>query len=185
METCQCQDRVTTVTRRPRTTDERAHLPPRRPEPHASVRRGRPDGREGRGRLLAARGRSARRRLPRGAPAHHFGDATGLLTAVSIDAFNHLHQRHPGRVRRATTTPLERLAKVGRAYVELAVSHPGHCAVMLRTDLVDSDVPEWSRASELAYGVLESTLDRRWPRRSTPISTSRSPPRRAGRRCRA
>ena len=91
------------------------------------------------------------------APAHHFGDATGLLTAVSVDAFNHLHQATQAAYD-AHDDPLERLAKVGRAYVELAVSHPGHCAVMLRTDLVDSSDDDWSRASELAYGVLEATL---------------------------
>lgn len=91
------------------------------------------------------------------APAHHFGDATGLLTAVSIDAFNHLHRATKAALD-AHDDPLERLAKVGRAYVELAVSHPGHCAVVFRTDLVDNDDPEWSRASELAYGVLEDAL---------------------------
>ena len=91
------------------------------------------------------------------APAHHFGDATGLLTAVSIDAFNHLHQATQAALD-THDDPLERLAKVGRAYVELAVSHPGHCAVVFRTDLVDNDDAEWRQASELAYGVLEAAL---------------------------
>lgn len=91
------------------------------------------------------------------APAHHFGDTTGLLTAVAMDAFTHLHRATQAAFD-AHADPLERLAAVGRAYVELAVSHPGHCAVMLRTDLVDSSNDGWAHASELAYGVLESSL---------------------------
>ena len=91
------------------------------------------------------------------APAHHFGDATGLLTAVATDAFAHLHQATQAAFD-AHDDPIERLAKVGRAYVELAISHPGHCAVMLRTDLVDSSHDGWAHASELAYGVLEAAL---------------------------
>lgn len=91
------------------------------------------------------------------APAHHFGDTTGLLTAVGIDAFNHLHRAMKAAYD-AHDDPLDRMAEVGRAYVELAVSHPGHCAVIFRTDLVDVDDPEWSDASELAYGVLQAAL---------------------------
>lgn len=91
------------------------------------------------------------------APAHHFGDATGLRTAVAIDAFEHLTLATQAAFD-AHDDPAERLAAVGRAYVEVAVSHPGHCAVAFRTDLVDTDNDEWIAAGERAFGVLEASL---------------------------
>ena len=91
------------------------------------------------------------------APAHHFGDAKGLLTAVAVDAFTHLHATTAAAYARHDDA-IDRLCAVGRAYVELAVSHPGHCAVVFRHDLVDADSTDYQEAGDKAFGVLIESL---------------------------
>jgi AcrR family transcriptional regulator len=91
------------------------------------------------------------------APAHHFGDVRGLLTALATEGFD--------RLREATTAavedkdePAERLTAMGEAYVALASNHPAHCQVMFRTDVVDSDDEALREAGMRAYGVLHDTV---------------------------
>lgn len=69
------------------------------------------------------------------APAHHFGDTRGLLTAVSSDGFRHLIAAFEDVD--PDLPPFERLIESNRAYVRVAQQRPGHIAVMFRDDLVD------------------------------------------------
>ena len=115
--------------------------------------------------LLAERGaagfslREVARRagVSHAAPAHHFGDARGLLTSIAIEAFRHLHAQLTEAID-GVDDPRTRLARTGRAYVELGVRHPGHCAVMFRHDLVDSDDVDYEEWSMKAYGVLVDSV---------------------------
>lgn len=91
------------------------------------------------------------------APAHHYGDATGLLTAVAVDAFVHIH----GAIVRATegiTDPVDRLVAGARAYVDVSLSNPGHCAVAFRHDLVNAEDESYRETSEIAYDDLRSVI---------------------------
>lgn len=91
------------------------------------------------------------------APAHHFGDLRGLLTSLAREGFDAL---------RATAQdaavghddPVDRLAAIGVAYVELGKSHPAHCEVMFRADVVDQEDPDLQAAGGAAYTVLEDTV---------------------------
>ena len=47
---------------------------------------------------------------------------------------------------------------IGEAYVELAKSHPAHCELMFRVDVVDPTDPDLVAAGRAAYGVLEDTV---------------------------
>lgn len=69
------------------------------------------------------------------APAHHFGDSKGLLTAVASEGFRHLIAAFEAVD--SSLPPFERLIQCNRAYVRVAQERPGHIAVMFRTDLVD------------------------------------------------
>lgn len=93
------------------------------------------------------------------APAHHFGDVRGLLTSVAAEGFETL-----GAVTAAAAAehddPVEQLMAIGEAYVALARSHPAHCAVMFRDDLVDPDDEPLRMCGLDAYGVLERTVQR-------------------------
>jgi AcrR family transcriptional regulator len=84
------------------------------------------------------------------APGHHFGDKTGLLTAIAVEGFELL-----GAALRAGH---ERghFIDVGLAYVQFAVDHPAHFEVMWRPDLYRADDPDLvvaeAQTSALLYG---------------------------------
>jgi hypothetical protein len=47
---------------------------------------------------------------------------------------------------------------MGVAYVGLARTHPGHCEVMFRADVIRHDDPAMNEAGLRAYGALESAV---------------------------
>jgi len=92
------------------------------------------------------------------APAHHFGDKAGLLTAVAIDGFHLLAD--------ALTVACERTGsflEVGVAYVRFAIDHRAHFEVMYRLDLYHADDPDVlaarARTAESLYGGVGSVPD--------------------------
>lgn len=91
------------------------------------------------------------------APAHHFGDVRGLITSLATEGFVTLYAATSGAAA-LHDDPVERLMAIGRAYVELAKSHPAHCDVMFRVDVVDPDDADLIAAGLRAYAVLEDTV---------------------------
>lgn len=91
------------------------------------------------------------------APAHHYGDTTGLLTAVAVEAFQHLSENLEARAG-GIGDPAERLVQVGIAYVVTGRDHPAHCAVVFRGDLVDTSDPAYAEWGDRTYRFLESTV---------------------------
>jgi AcrR family transcriptional regulator len=83
------------------------------------------------------------------APAHHFGDKAGLLTAVATDGFRQLAATL-GQTYQATGSFLE----LGVAYVDFAVTHRAHFEVMFRPELYRTDDPELVQAREQARALL-------------------------------
>jgi AcrR family transcriptional regulator len=83
------------------------------------------------------------------APAHHFGDKAGLLTAVAADGFRRLAATL-GEAYQATGSFLE----VGVAYVGFAVNHRAHFEVMFRPELYRTNDPELVRARDAARAQL-------------------------------
>ncbi len=91
------------------------------------------------------------------APAHHFGDVTGLLTSVAIEAFEHLDaEMAPAD---DIADPVDRLVEVGRAYVRIAQRHPGHCAVVFRNDIIDVTDERYQEGGHCAYGHVKSAVE--------------------------
>lgn len=88
------------------------------------------------------------------APTHHFGDRTGLLTAIAIEGYDGL-----AAATRAAWEATHSYLEVGVAYVRYATTHPGEFAVMFRPDLVRSDDPELARASAASAAMLYGPLD--------------------------
>jgi AcrR family transcriptional regulator len=83
------------------------------------------------------------------APAHHFGDKAGLLTAVATDGFERLAATLR-EAYQATGSFLE----VGVAYVRFAVTHRAQFEVMFRPELYRTDDPELVRARGAARALL-------------------------------
>ena len=83
------------------------------------------------------------------APAHHFGDKAGLLTAVATDGFRRL-----AATLRETYQATGSFLEVGVAYVRFAVTHRAHFEVMFRPELYHTDDPELVRARDAARALL-------------------------------
>ena len=88
------------------------------------------------------------------APAHHFGDASGLLTAVATLGFDGLASALREGQSRGGRDPRRRLAEQGLAYVAFAMRFPGRFRLMFR-DALRGDDPELLRAGNDAFSVLE------------------------------
>ncbi len=85
---------------------------------------------------VSLRDLARRANVSHAAPAHHFGDKAGLLTALATEGFT-LLAAALREARERTGSFLE----VGVAYVGFAVRHPAHFAVMYRPDLYHADDP--------------------------------------------
>jgi AcrR family transcriptional regulator len=73
------------------------------------------------------------------APAHHFGDARGLLTACAADGFERLADTMQARVRQADDDARARAQAVGAAYIDFALTHRALFQLMFRRDRLDPE----------------------------------------------
>jgi AcrR family transcriptional regulator len=80
------------------------------------------------------------------APAHHFGDKTGLLTAVAAEGFRLLAD--------ALESSPEDFLETGLAYVSFAVAHPVHFQVMFQPSLYRADDEALRDAEGRAGAIL-------------------------------
>ena len=83
------------------------------------------------------------------APAHHFGDRAGLLTAIATEGFERLSNALEDAFERSGT-----FLDVGVAYVRFAVDHPAHFAVMYRPELLRGDDAALAAARRRSADVL-------------------------------
>lgn len=88
------------------------------------------------------------------APRHHFGDLRGVLTAIAAEGFALLAERLT-----ATTESGGTFLDVGVAYVEFALAHRAHFAVMFTPRLLDGEDTDLVAAKQEAFGTLSSGVD--------------------------
>lgn len=86
------------------------------------------------------------------APAHHFGDKTGLLTALATEGFALLADALEA------VRPESDLLETGVAYVTFAVTHRAHFAVMFRPDLLRAGDPELRAAEDRSSEALAAAV---------------------------
>jgi AcrR family transcriptional regulator len=90
------------------------------------------------------------------APAHHFGDAAGLLTAVAAGAFRDL-----GDSLEAAEAAGGRKARIraqGIAYVRFALANRARFDLMWRAGLLDRDQPDYAAAAARAFLLLDGAV---------------------------
>ena len=87
------------------------------------------------------------------APAHHFGDAAGLLTAVAEGGFAGLAQALQAADARAGSDARAALRAQGVAYVRFAMAHPGRFRLMFRQGKL-RDAPGLHAQADAAFAVL-------------------------------
>lgn len=99
---------------------------------------------------LSLRELARRAGVSHAAPAYHFGDKTGLLTAIAAEGFELLGAAlSEGR-------DAGGFLEVGLAYIHFAVDNPAHFEVMFRPELYRADDPSLTAAraetTRLLYG---------------------------------
>lgn len=96
---------------------------------------------------LSLRDLARRAGVSHAAPAHHFHDKTGLLTAIATEGFTLLSDTLGAAQERG-------FLETGVAYVSFAVEHPAHFTVMFSAVLDDSD-PDLAAARDRAGAILD------------------------------
>ncbi|SCE80323.1 transcriptional regulator, TetR family [Micromonospora coriariae] len=96
---------------------------------------------------LSLRDLARRAGVSHAAPAHHFGDKAGLLTALAAQGFDLLAQK--------LSAP-DNLLDAGVAYVDFAVRHRAHFEVMFRPELYRADDAELVAARGRSGAALRS-----------------------------
>jgi AcrR family transcriptional regulator len=83
------------------------------------------------------------------APAHHFGNKAGLLTAIATEGY---------RMLASALAEAGDFQEQGVAYVVFATEHPAHFAVMRAPDLLHNDAPELTAARDDAGRHLNRSV---------------------------
>jgi AcrR family transcriptional regulator len=89
------------------------------------------------------------------APAHHFKDVRGLLTAIAADAFADLARALEVADLAAGPQREARIKAQGMAYVAFALDRPARFDLMWRKALLDHDDPQLGEASSRAWELLD------------------------------
>jgi len=88
------------------------------------------------------------------APTHHFGDLTGLLTALAATGFVRFREHMEAEQANVPDHPRQRLMAIGRAYVAFAAANPGLFLLMFRSERLDWCSPALLTAGTAAFALL-------------------------------
>ncbi|MGW1883283.1 TetR/AcrR family transcriptional regulator [Streptomyces sp. NPDC001970] len=98
---------------------------------------------------LSLRDLARRAGVSHAAPAHHFKDRAGLLTAIAAEGHALLA---------ATLIEASDLRDLGVRYVRFALAHPAHFQVMFRPELLRADDPELVAARRRTRDLLRTAV---------------------------
>ncbi|MEU8528293.1 MULTISPECIES: TetR/AcrR family transcriptional regulator [Streptomyces] len=98
---------------------------------------------------LSLREIARRAGVSHGAPRRHFPTHLSLLSAIAAEGFGALGARLAAAVGDDAATPRERVAALGRAYLDFAFGERGMYELMFRHDLLESGQKGGLRATSL------------------------------------
>ncbi|MET8213995.1 TetR/AcrR family transcriptional regulator [Streptomyces sp. NPDC005373] len=104
---------------------------------------------------ISLRDLARRAEVSHAAPAHHFKDKAGLLTAIATEGYELLATTLDA----APTDTTHQLREMGVRYVEFALGHPAHFEVMFQPQLLHGEDPELTAAKERAARALRSGIE--------------------------
>ena len=93
-----------------------------------------------------------------GAPAHHFGDLRGLLTAFAAQSFDQLEVLTRAYMDAAQPGVYERLVANGVAYLDYALMHPARFRLMFRSERLDPTDGALQRSASAVFEHFESCM---------------------------
>jgi AcrR family transcriptional regulator len=104
--------------------------------------------------------REAARRagVTHGAPAFHFGDAAGLLTAFAASGYKAMTTLMLKYRLEALKDPKSQLVAVGCAYIDYAISHRPQFQLMFRSDSIHLNDETYKECSTAAFNQLQETM---------------------------
>ena len=104
--------------------------------------------------------REAARRagVSHGAPAFHFKDASGLLTAFAAEGFRSLHRLMAEYRAAAPKDAAAQVLAVGCAYIDYAIAHRPQFQLMFRSDTIRLEDEGFKEASRGAFQQLQETM---------------------------
>lgn len=88
------------------------------------------------------------------APAHHFGDAQGLLTALAAEGFRQFLAAQAAREAVADKDPASQLVAAGMGYVDFAMARPTLFRLMWQSNRPDFNSPDLGLAARAAFQHL-------------------------------
>lgn len=89
-----------------------------------------------------------------GAPAHHFGDVQGLLTALAARGYARFIMAQDRRERLAGDSPRAKLAASGLGYLDFAAEHPALFRLMFASERTQKSNPRLNEAANAAFNKL-------------------------------
>ena len=91
------------------------------------------------------------------APAHHFGDLTGLVSELAAIGFLQFNATMASAAPADMPFPARAMARA-KAYVGYAKAHPGMYGLMFRTERLDHSRPSLCAAAETAFAGLAGAV---------------------------
>lgn len=92
------------------------------------------------------------------APAHHFSDTRGLLTALAADGFHRFLAAQAAREGHAAADPGAQLVAAGLGYIDFALDRPALFRLLFGSDRLDFTDPALDAASTEAYFHLREQV---------------------------
>jgi AcrR family transcriptional regulator len=109
---------------------------------------------------FSLRGVAKRAGVSHAAPAHHFRDVNGLLTALAAEGFRRFLDYQKARQKKAEADPLSQLVAAGTGYIDFAMAHPALFRLMFSSDRPDHAAAELGVAARAAYQQLVDDVGR-------------------------
>ncbi len=107
---------------------------------------------------FSLRGVAKRAGVSHAAPAHHFGDACGLLTELAANGYERFIEAQVCRQKSAPGDARSQLAASGLGYIDFATANPALFRLMFASERPDKSADVLSRAANLAFDRLVSDI---------------------------
>jgi AcrR family transcriptional regulator len=92
------------------------------------------------------------------APAHHFGDAQGLLCALAAEGFRRFRATMLARQAAAPADPMAQLVASGLGYLDFAETSPALFTLMFASERSKPGTAELADAGQAAFQVLTEAI---------------------------
>ena len=104
------------------------------------------------------RGCAKRAGVSHAAPAHHFRDRAGLLSAYAATVFRDMTAQGEARVQAAGNNPYARLKAVGLSYIDFAIQRPGAFRLAFRCEVLDKGSAPLREAGDACFALLAEVV---------------------------